>query len=272
MRRAARITLALLALLLLGAELFAPQNYAEQSRDEVVAAPCVHHLLGTDHLGRDRWSRLLHGARLSTVLAPATAAVSIALALALAIGAALAGGFVRALALTAIDLMLSLPWFFLLIAVRALMPLNTGPAASVAVLFLLLGTLGWAGPARVLLAAAEQQLYADHVLFARASGCSRARLAFVHIAPNLLPLARAQFWTTAPAYLLAEANLSMLGLGVAEPLPSWGSLLKELQEISALPREPWMLVPLLLLVVTVSCCQVGFRGELSAETSHQVQS
>jgi ABC-type dipeptide/oligopeptide/nickel transport system permease subunit len=270
LRRAARSTLALLALLLAGAEFVAPQPYAAQSREEVSAPPSSAHWLGTDHLGRDRWSRLVHGARLSAVLAPAAAAVTLVLALAVAIGAALAGGALRAATVTLIDLVLSLPWFFLLIAVRALLPLNTGPATSVAVLFLLLALLGWAAPARVLYAAAEQQLRTDHVLLARACGYGAWRLTLYHIAPNLLRLARAQFWTTAPAFLLAEANLSMLGLGVAEPLPSWGSLLRELQEISTLPREPWIAAPLALLVVALCCCQLGFREALPGGAGGEV--
>jgi ABC-type dipeptide/oligopeptide/nickel transport system permease subunit len=157
----------------------------------------------------------------------------------------------------AIDLFLSLPWLFLLLTARGLLPLNTSPGVSIAVTFALLGLLGWPGPARVLMAAAERQSQSDYVLLARASGSGVWRAAIRHIAPNLGPVALAQFWTTAPAFLLAEANLALLGLGISEPMPSWGNLLRELQNLAALPRNPAMCVPLLLLVVTLGCCQLA---------------
>ena len=78
-------------------------------------------------------------------------------------------------------------------------------------------------------------------------------MALVHVLPNLLPVALAQFLVTAPAFLLSEANLSLLGLGVAEPTPSWGNLLRELEDFSRLGRQPWVAAPLLALALVVSC-------------------
>ena len=95
----------------------------------------------------------------------------------------------------------------------------------------------------------------DFVLLARASGISRSRLLAVHVLPNLRPVLLAQFWLSIPIFILAEANLGILGLGVAEPLPSWGSLLRELEELAIFPGAYWRLVPLLLLIVVVTSFQ-----------------
>ncbi len=257
MRRAARLVLVAILALMLGADALAPYPYQKQFREEAAAAPSRAHPLGTDAVGRDRWSRLLYGGRISILLAPAAALVSVGIALAAGLGSALLGAWWRRGAMAVIDLFLSLPWLFLLLAARGVLPLNTSPTVSIAVTFALLGLLGWPGPARVMMAAAERQTRADYVLLARAAGCGPGRLALCHILPNLAPVAWAQFWTTAPAFLLTEANLALLGLGISEPMPSWGNLLRDLQNLAALPHDPAMAVPLLLLVLTLSCCQLA---------------
>jgi ABC-type dipeptide/oligopeptide/nickel transport system permease subunit len=191
------------------------------------------------------------------VLAPAAALLSVALAMAVALAAALSGGIWERAAGVAIDLVLSLPWLFLLLAVRAMLPLNAAPLVSALVIFALLGVLGWAGPARILMASARRALASDYALAARAAGCARLRLAVVHALPNLAPVAMAQFWVTAPVFLLSEANLSLLGLGISEPMPSWGNLMRELQNLPALGHQPWIAAPLVLLVITLSCCHAA---------------
>jgi peptide/nickel transport system permease protein len=251
----ARLLLAVIVLGTLGAGLFAPYPYDRQDRDEIASVPSRAHLLGTDALGRDRLSRLLYGGRVSLLLAPAAAIVSVGIALAVALAAAFRGGRGQRAATVTIDLVLSLPWLFLLLAIRAALPLNASPGASMAAIFGLLALLGWAAPARVLMVAVARQLGSDHVLMARATGCGAWRLAIVHVAPNLTPLAAAQFWVTAPVFILSESNLALLGLGISEPLPSWGNLLRDLENLSVLPAQPWVAAPLVLLIATLVCCQ-----------------
>jgi len=160
-----------------------------------------------------------------------------------------------AMALT--DLFLSLPWLFLLIAVRAMLPLNVAPLISVLVTFLMLGLLGWTGAARVLCTTATSLRDSDFIRQARASGVRGIRLFWVHVLPNLKPVLYAQFWISIPVFILSEANLGILGLGVAEPLPSWGSLLKELEGMVSVGEEPWKFVPLVLLVLVVTSFQLA---------------
>ena len=154
--------------------------------------------------------------------------------------------------MAATDLFLSLPWLFLLITVRALLPLNVSPVTSVVITFAMLGCLGWSGAARVVCADARSLSESDCILLARASGSGGFRLLWRHLLPNLKPILYAQFWISIPVFILSEANLGILGLGVAEPLPSWGSLLRELEGFSVVSGQPWQFVPLALFVIVVS--------------------
>ncbi|HZD39747.1 MAG TPA: ABC transporter permease [Terriglobales bacterium] len=259
MRRIRQVALAVLviiALVSLGANVLAPADYATQFRDIPNASPSRSHFLGTDALGRDRLSRTLYGTRISLLLAPAAALISTALAALIGGLAGFLGGWWKRVATAGIDLCLSLPWLFLLITVRAMLPLNASPLVSVVVTFALLGLLGWATSARVLCAGASAISQSEFVIQARASGLHGWRLLVKHIVPNLTPVLFAQFWVSIPVFILTEANLGILGLGVAEPLPSWGSLLRELEDFAAFSGEAWKLAPLLLLILVVTSFQL----------------
>lgn len=253
MRALAAVMLVGFTAVLLLAGWLAPYSYGEQFREDPSAGASRAHPLGTDGLGRDRLSRMLYGGRVSLVCAPAAALVACVLAMALGLAGGLGGrGWERAISAAA-DLSLSLPWIFALLAARAALPLNASPMVTVVVTFALLGTLGWAGPCRIVLAAARRHGASEFVLLARASGCGPWRIAMAQVAPNVLPLVLAQFLVTAPAFLLAEANLGLLGLGVPEPLPSLGGLLRELENVSAIPSHPLVLAPAGLLFLIVLC-------------------
>lgn len=247
----------------LGAILIAPSSYSEQFRNAIDAPPSARFWLGTDELGRDRFARLLYATRISLLLAPAAALLSTLIAAVVGGVAGYAGGrWERAMTL-GVDLFLSLPWLFLLLAVRALLPLNTSPVASVTITFLLLGCLGWAAPARIIRAGTRTLANSDYLVQASASGLSRSRLFWRHLLPNLRPILAAQFWISVPLFILSEANLGLLGLGVSEPLPSWGAMLRELENYSAVLHNPWMIAPAVLLVVVVGCLQLLLRAEES---------
>ncbi len=256
MRRFAGWILAAMAVLLLLSGLIAPHSYTEQFRDATRAGMSRRFPLGTDDLGRDRLSRMLYGGRVSLECAPAAALLSSVLALALALAGGYGGRAAERMVGVAADLCLSLPWLFALLAARAALPLDAPAGATVVVTFGLLGLLGWAGPCRILMAAVKARRQSEFALAAHAAGCSGLRIALVQILPNLLPLVWAQFLVTAPAFLLAEANLGLLGLGVPEPLPSLGGMLRDLADLPGLARHPLALAPAVLLIAMVSCCQL----------------
>lgn len=259
MTRLRKLAIALLVLIFalsLFAPFVAPASYSAQFR-EFISAPASHRFwLGTDELGRDRWSRLVYGTRISLLLAPAAALLSTLIAVLVGGIAGYAGGFLDRIVRRVIDVFLSLPWIFLFLIVRALLPLNTSPFASVALTFTIMGLVGWAPAARIIRAGAQSLRNSDLVMHARACGSSGIRLVLMHIAPNLKPVIFAQFWIAIPTFILGEASLGLIGLGVAEPLPSWGNLLRELVNPQAVTSNPWVLAPLIALLIVVVCFQL----------------
>jgi peptide/nickel transport system permease protein len=259
-----RIALAILAVvfgLAMPAELVAPHPYEEQFRESPLAPPSAKFPLGTDDLGRDRLSRLIYGTRVSLLLAPAAALLTTLIAAAIGLLAGYFGGFWEWAGKAMTDLFLSLPWLFLLLMVRSMLPLNASPEVSLGITFALLGLLGWASASRLVASSAKELRNSEYLLQARATGQPAWRLLLVQALPNLRPVLAAQFWLAVPVFLLTEANLGFLGLGVAEPLPSWGSLLRELEDIGAVSENPLLLTPVVLLAIVLSCLFYAARGE-----------
>ena len=231
-----------------------PYPYAKQFRERPNAAPSSTHLLGTDSLGRDLFARFGaapegHAHFAAALLATLLAGIFGGLA-------GLVGGWCEKFILAATDLSMAIPLLFVLLALRALLPLDISPVLSVIATFALLGLLGWPSSLRVVWAATKNLRNCDFLLLARATGCGRWRMIVRHLLPNLRPVLFAQFWISIPVFVLTEATLSMLGLGVIEPLPSWGNLLRGLEDISAVTANPWRLTPLVLLALVVICFQL----------------
>jgi peptide/nickel transport system permease protein len=248
-RRAALASLILIAGLGIFAPRIAPYSYDRQFRDDAGVAPSHRFPMGTDEIGRDRFSRLLYATRVSVLLAPAAALASILLALAIS-------GLLKYGLSAFTTVCLSLPWLFLFIILRAELPLNTGPAVSVALTFGLMGVAGWAWPARVFTASIGEMKQSGWLMQARAAGVSGWRIATIYAWPHLRSIALAQFRVLVPAYILSEASLGLLGLGVPDPLPSWGNLLRDLQHPDVVRSNPWVLAPLGLLMLVMLCLEL----------------
>lgn len=250
-RRLASFCILVIAACGLASPLISPYRYDRQFREAADAPPSRQFLLGTDDLGRDRFSRLLCATGVSVTLAPTAAFVSIALALLIS-GL---GRFTKRTVSGLTTICLSLPWIFLFIILRSELPLNTSPTASVLLTFALMGIAGWAWPARVFTAALSEIAGSGWLLQARASGLNGWRIARIHVWPHLSALVLAQFRVLIPAYILSEASLGLLGLGVAEPLPSWGNLLQDLQHPEIYKTNPMVLAPLALLILSMVCLE-----------------
>ncbi len=266
-RRTALVVLILICLGAMFGPALAPFPYDQQFRDAPSSAPAGRFVLGTDEIGRDRFSRLLYATRISIVLAPAAAAISVALALLIAPFSAGAGtrrNLTSPVVSVITTICLALPWIFLFIILRAELPLNTSPAVSVLVTFGLMGVAGWAWPARIFSASIARMESSGWMLQARAAGISGRRIALVHAWPHLRAVAIAQFRVLVPAYILAEASLGLLGLGVPEPLPSWGNLLGELRHPDLIRANPWVLTPLILLMLVMICLEALQSGPMPA--------
>ena len=255
-RRIAAVIIGTVFALSLFAGYITNTSYSTQFREASNARPSPRHILGTDSLGRDSFTRLLYATRVSLSLAPASSFLATLIAGLLGSWAGLRGGWPERVVLTAADLSMALPLLFVLIALRALLPLDVSPLIALVSTFLTLGLLGWPSSLRIVWSAARQLRNSDVLLLAHASGINPARIVLRHLLPNLRSILFAQFWISIPVFILTEATLSMLGLGVMEPIPSWGNLLRGLEDVSVVSANPWRLAPLFLLVLIVVCFQV----------------
>ncbi len=205
-------------------------------------------LMGSDSLGRDQFARFLFGGRLSLLAGIVAAILSLGLGIFIGGVAGYRGGWLDGLLMRGGELFLALPWLYLLLAVRAAPPLHVSQAQVFLLLISVLGLIGWARPARLIRAAVLSSKERNFVLAARGFGASSAYLMRRHILPEAYGVILTQFTLLIPQYILAEVTLTFLGLGVGEPMASWGSLLSPLQQLYVLSSCWWMFLPAILLI------------------------
>ena len=205
-------------------------------------------LLGTDGYGRDQFSRFLYGGQISLLAGVLAAAISISLGIAVGALAGFYGGWIDETLMRGGELFLALPWLYLLLAVRAVMPLRITGWQVFLLLVSVMGLIGWARPARLIRGVVLSAKERNFVLAARGFGASDAYLLARHVLPQTSGVVLTQIALLIPQYILAEVTLSFLGLGVSEPMPSWGSLLSSLQQYYVLSSYWWMFLPAILLI------------------------
>ncbi len=208
-------------------------------------------LLGTDELGRDLWSRFLHGGRLSLL----TALLSAVLALGLgSLGGLLAGyasGWVDRTVVWCAQLCLSLPWIYLLLAVRGALPLDLPASTAWVVVSLIVGFAGWGRTGLLVRSAVAGTRHQGSVLAAVGLGLAPWQVLSRHVLPAIYGLLLTQAALLVPRFVIAEVTLSFLGVGISEPQPSWGNLLAALTRLDEWRGHPWLLAPAVGLVLLI---------------------
>ncbi len=205
-------------------------------------------LTGSDDYGRDEFSRMLYGGQISLLAGLVAAAISLALAVLLGGISGFYGGRLDDFLMRLAELFLALPWLYLLFAVRAFLPLNITPTQTFFLLVAVIGVVGWARPSRLIRGIALSARERYYVLAARGFGASDWYLLRRHVLPHSYGVILTQAALLIPQYILAEVTLSFLGLGIAEPVPSWGNMLAILQNYSVLTSHLWMFIPGLVLI------------------------
>jgi peptide/nickel transport system permease protein len=221
-------------------------------------APRIN-LLGTDQLGRDRFSRLLYAVRFSLIVA--LFGVLIACLVGILIGGAsgYVGRLVDTILMGSTDAMLALPTLILILGVRAAFPLELPMTRAALLLLLIFALTGWAEMARLTRGLVLSFRKREFVVAAIALGSSQTKILFRHILPNILPSLRTRAFLMLPTFLLAEVALSYLGVGLQEPEPSLGNMLTAASDLDQLRAQPFSVLSpaLAVLLFTLGVRLIG---------------
>ncbi len=208
-------------------------------------------LFGADQLGRDIFTRTLFGGRISLSIGLVGVALSFLLGILLGGISGYFGGMVDEIVQRTIDFLISIPSLPLWMALSAALPRDWSVIKTYFAITVILSVIGWTGLARVvrgkLLALREE----DYAMAAKAAGASEARIIFRHLLPGFTSHLIVSLTLAIPNVILAETALSFIGLGMQPPAVSWGTLLKDAQNIVAIAHQPWQLIPALFVIGAV---------------------
>ncbi|MDQ3243878.1 MAG: ABC transporter permease [Gemmatimonadota bacterium] len=223
----------IMSLAAIGAPLIATHDPLKIDLTDFLSRPSGSHWLGTDVQGRDIWSRLVFGARVSLTVGLISQGIALLLGVTLGLLAGYYGRWVDEVVMRLADVTLAFPTLLLLIAmVAAFQP-------SMGVVFATIGVVGWAGMARLVRGQVLVVRQLEYVQAIRALGARDVRVMLQHVLPNVIaPVVIAATLGVAGA-IMAEAALSFLGLGVPPPTPSWGSMIADGRDLDQLRRAPW---------------------------------
>jgi peptide/nickel transport system permease protein len=208
-------------------------------------------LLGTDRLGRDVLSRIINGARVSMTIGLIGVAVSIVLGVFFGGLAGYFGGIVDTFVQRLIEVLQSLPSIPLWLAIAAIVPVNWSPLAVYFFITIILGLIDWTGLARAVRSKLLSLREEDYVLAAQLMGAKPGRIIRRHLVPGFTSHLIAAASLSIPAMILGETALSFLGLGLRPPITSWGVLLTEAQNINVIALYPWLLLPVVPVILVV---------------------
>ncbi len=208
-------------------------------------------LLGTDINGRDVFSRLLFGGRISMTIGFLALFVLFPIGLLYGGISGYFGGRTDMIMMRFAEGVMSIPSFYLLIILASILPSGMTSSQRFMLIVLILALIGWAGFARVVRGMVLSIKSEDYVQAAKSIGASKLRIITKHILPQTTSFVIVAMTLSVPSYILSESGLSFLGLGIQQPDASWGNMLKEAQEFTNILYRPWLLTPGFLIFVSV---------------------
>ena len=209
------------------------------------------HLLGTDINGRDVFSRLLFGGRISMTVGFLSLLIVFPIGLLYGGLSGYFGGIVDTLMMRFAEATMAIPSFYLLIILAAILPSGMTSVQRFSLIIVILALIGWAGFARVVRGMVLSIKKEEFVLAEKTLGASNLRIILKHILPQTTSYVIIAMTLSVPSYILAESGLSFLGLGIQQPDASWGNMLKEAQEFTNILYRPWLLTPGFLIFLAV---------------------
>ncbi len=246
------IVLIVLIVLAIFAPWIAPHTYSYQNLELGAVGPNSTYLLGTDTLGRDQFSRILYGARVSLLVGFVATAVALVIGVSWGIVAGFFGGKIDSTMMRIVDILYGLPFIIFIILLMVIFGRN------IWLLFLAIGAVEWLTMARIVRGQVLTLKNQEFVLAAQAMGVQNLAIFFRHILPNILGTIAVYATLTIPQVMLLEAFLSFLGLGVQPPMSSWGTLIR--YGVESMEEYPWMLIfPGLIFTITLFC--LNFFGD-----------
>lgn len=228
-------------------------NFFQNGRMLSVNHPARLYFWGADSRGRDIFSRALYGARVSLSVGLIGAFISFFLGMLIGGTAGYFGGRVDTYLMRLCEVFMLAPGFYLMLAIRAALPVNISSTMAYIMIIIIMSLVGWPGIARIIRGMALSLRERDFVLAARTQGIPAVKIIFRHIIPHTMSYALVAIALSIPAYILGEAGLSFIGLGIQDPDPSWGNLLSEAMNIVKIKLYPWLLAPGGLIFITVIC-------------------
>ena len=208
-------------------------------------------LLGTDNQGRDMWSRVMYGTRVSLTIGLVGVSLSLVLGVALGGVSGFFGGWVDGVIQRAIEILRSIPTIPLWMGLAAALPRNWSVLQIYFAITVILSLIGWTELARVVRGRFLSLRQEDFVMSAELVGCSRPRIIFVHMVPSFTSHIIAAVSLALPFMIISETSLSFLGLGIRPPAISWGVLLQEAQNVQTVALYPWLLLPAVPVILAI---------------------
>lgn len=209
------------------------------------------YLLGTDINGRDVFSRILFGGRISMTIGFLALFVLFPIGLLYGGIAGYFGGKTDIVMMRFAEAVMSIPSFYLLIILASILPSGMTSVQRFMLIVVILALIGWAGFARVVRGMVLSIKNQEYVQAAKSIGASRLRIIVKHILPQTTSFVIVAMTLSVPSYILSESGLSFLGLGIQQPDASWGNMLKEAQEYTNIIYRPWLLTPGFLIFIAV---------------------